>query len=1001
MRTVRVSRTLAVLLATLSALWLGCGGGADLAGPALGALEITTTTTGPEPDADGYAVSIDGGAAEPVGTDTTLRKEELAAGDHTVELSGLAANCAVAGGSSLAVTVAANAVAAASFAVTCAPTTGAITVTATTAGAPEDPDGYELLLDGAAAQPIGAGTTVTIAGVAPGSHAIELGGVAANCRVDGDNPRAVAVIAGDTSTVPMAVTCAPPSPTTGTLGITTLTSGPDPDPDGYSFAIDGGAAQPVGLNATVEVADLAEGAHTVTLAGASANCTIGGGENPRSVSIPAGASVGVTFGVTCTALTGGLQVTAETTGSPADPDGYTVSVDGGPARDLGLSGTLTFDGLEPRDHSVQLGGLAANCTAQGDNPRTVTVTAGATAGTTFTVTCTATTGSLTVTIAGLPSGTDAAVTVTGPGSFSRPVTATQTLTDLEPGSYTVAAAEVTSGGTRYTVTPASRAVTVTAADTASATVTYALVPPPSLNFRIDGWHFTQSTQTSIGDVPLVSNRDGYLRVFVVASGANSAAPVVRVRLYRNGALTQTFTIPAPESATPTARDEARLGSSWNLKIPRSFIRPGLGVLADVDPDNAIAETDESDNAFPAAGVPLAEDVRGAPVLTVRFVPVRQRVSGLQGNVSSANKAQFLELSRRMWPLPATDGDVHAVYTTGTSDPLQATDGNGAWGTVLGELNALRVVEGTGRTYYGVVRLDYFSGIGGLGYLGLPTAMGYDNEFGGGIIMAHELGHTWNRQHAPCGGAGDPDALYPYPGGAIGVYGLDMHDEVLKLPTQPDIMGYCGDAWVSDYNYRAVLAFRGSAPAAALVAVPARAQRCLLVWGRIVDGRPVLEPAFEVVTRPSLPAAPGPYSLQAAMTDGRQVFDLSFDAAEVADDPRKGRHFAFAVPLGADAGELGTLRLTAPGGTAEAARATPPAAAARAPDIVEARRVAGGVRLQWDGTAHPMVMVRDARTGEVLSFARGGEAELATDAAELDVASSDRVGSRTVRTVVAP
>ena len=53
-------------------------------------------------------------------------------------------------------------------------------------------------------------------------------------------------------------------------------------------------------------------------------------------------------------------------------------------------------------------------------------------------------------------------------------------------------------------------------------------------------------------------------------------------------------------------------------------------------------------------------------------------------------------------------------------------------------------------------------------------------------------------------------------------------------------------------------------------------------------------------------------------------------------------------------------------------------------------------LRWDGAAHPMVMVRDPDTGEVLSFARGGDMEIATTKRELDVVLSDRVGSRVLR-----
>ena len=272
-------------------------------------------------------------------------------------------------------------------------------------------------------------------------------------------------------------------------------------------------------------------------------------------------------------------------------------------------------------------------------------------------------------------------------------------------------------------------------------------------------------------------------------------------------------------------------------------------------------------------------------------------------------------------------------------------------------------------------------------------------------MAHEMGHNFGRRHSPCGTAAgvdpniDPD--YPYPGGLTGAYGYDLQADVIKSPLLADIMGYCANPWISDYTYQGMLAFRTAGQAAITATAAATPQRCLLVWGRIVDGHAVLEPAFEVVTRPSLPRSRGPYSIEAATDDGSRLFSLSFDASEIADSRRDARQFAFAIPLGAVSGDrVGSLRLTGPGGEAVAVRAPAPpgplAAARAAGTAVEARRVRGGVALHWDATAQPMVIVRDPDTGQVLSIARGGEANVITSKRTLDVVVSDGVGSRHVR-----
>ncbi|HYT73034.1 MAG TPA: hypothetical protein VEK78_16735 [Gemmatimonadales bacterium] len=85
--------------------------------------------------------------------------------------------------------------------------------------------------------------------------------------------------------------------------------------------------------------------------------------------------------------TGNLTVTAATSGQNQDPDGYTVTVDGGQSKSIANDGSVTYDGLTAGDHTVELSGVASNCTVNGANPRTVSVPAGSTAQTEFAVSC--------------------------------------------------------------------------------------------------------------------------------------------------------------------------------------------------------------------------------------------------------------------------------------------------------------------------------------------------------------------------------------------------------------------------------------------------------------------------------------------------------------------------------------------------------------------------------------------------------------------------------------
>jgi hypothetical protein len=571
----------------------------------------------------------------------------------------------------------------------------------------------------------------------------------------------------------------------------------------------------------------------------------------------------------------------------------------------------------------------------------------------------------------------------------------RTIQDLTPGSHLVLLGDVAGNCTISGANPAT--VSVSAGETTTLTFQVSCVATgESVNLRIQRVSLTQSTQNPEGSVPLVQARDGYLRVFVTATGGSLVAPAVRVRFYQSGALLQTFTIPAPGSSTPSAVQEGTLNSSWNVRIPGSLIQPNTSMLADVDPDNRIAETNESDNTSTASGTAQALTVQAVPSAVVRLVPIRQTANDLVGSVGSADQA--LDLTRRMYPLANVSTEVRQVFTV--QGPLQASNQNGEWNQILSDLEALRITDNaTDRTYYGVVHLDYTSGIVGNGFVGAPSALGWDNPSDMRRVIAHELGHTWGQLHTPCGTPPGIDPAYPYNSGNIGVYGYDLGTETLKTPSQPDIMGYCNNPWVSDYIYQEVMTYRRTHLLNAQAAEAA--QPCILVWGRIVNGRAILEPTFQIVTRPRMPQSRGPYTLEAQAADGSSLFTLSFDATPTADADQDSKHFAFAIPIDqVRAARVGTMRLTGPGVQLAAVRQSADLLQRGAvQDNITARRETGSITLQWNAAAHPMLMVRDPDSGEVLSFARGGNARVWTGKNAVDLEVSNGVQSHRVRLAI--
>ena len=272
----------------------GCGDGEGITAPRPGTLEIVTSTSGPEPDPDGYTVQIDAGDADPIGAAGTLTAPGIAAGSHTIELGQIAANCTVSGPNPQTVMVTSGETARVAFDVICTATTGNVQVVVTSTGSGLDPDGYTVQLDADDAQPIGVTATLTTTNVAPGSHSVRLDGVATNCTLSDPNPQTVAVVAGETAVAVFTVTCS----TTGSILVLTVTTGSALDPDGYLVSVDGSAPQPIGANATLLIEGLAFGAHTVELSGAASNCHIAG-ENPLTVNVVPNNSVAPGFAVSC------------------------------------------------------------------------------------------------------------------------------------------------------------------------------------------------------------------------------------------------------------------------------------------------------------------------------------------------------------------------------------------------------------------------------------------------------------------------------------------------------------------------------------------------------------------------------------------------------------------------------------------------------------------------------------------------------------------------------
>ncbi len=298
-----------------------------------GTIAAVNTTTGSDLDPNGYEVWVDDNYSQSPPDNGVSYFYGLSQGDHKVSLIMVAANCSVASTAGATdddnprnVTIGADGTASTTFDVGCS-SVGSLVVGTNTTGVDLGTAGYTVAVDGAN-QPVATNGNVTYTGLTTGSHSVLLSGVPGNCTVSGANPQSGSVTAGGMTSVTFSLSCAPIGSGSGSLTVTTSTTGFNLDPDGYTVTIDGTNSQPIVTNGSVTVT-APEGANPVALSGVAANCTVSEA-NPQTVTVPAGGAATTTFTVTCGAP------------PPAEVSGH-IQLGWGPATPGSVVQTFDFD----------------------------------------------------------------------------------------------------------------------------------------------------------------------------------------------------------------------------------------------------------------------------------------------------------------------------------------------------------------------------------------------------------------------------------------------------------------------------------------------------------------------------------------------------------------------------------------------------------------------------------------------------------------------------------
>jgi hypothetical protein len=310
------------------------------------------------------------------------------------------------------------------------------------------------------------------------------------------------------------------------------------------------------------------------------------------------------------------------------------------------------------------------------------------------------------------------------------------------------------------------------------------------------------------NAPIVEGRPALVRVSVAPqSGFQSRKLAALLDLQSSNPAVKPQTLSLDVAS---ASSDGNLGSTFNFALPAEQVTADLKLRVSLhEPSGASVGAVAAGVAFPAQGtLPLGAEHSGAMRITI--VPFKYLAdgSGRLPDTSSQQIQRYHDVLFAMYPTTKLDLSVRAAVD------YQGYVGPGSgWSSWLDKLCDLRMKDQVDSKvyYYGIIApasswSSYGSGIAGLG--NIPPAdgswgrcsvgLGFTGADTYGFLMAHEVGHTLGRPHAPCGVSGES---FPYSGARIGAWGYSLASQKLKDPNEfRDVMSYCDPQWISDYNF---------------------------------------------------------------------------------------------------------------------------------------------------------------------------------------------------------
>lgn len=364
--------------------------------------------------------------------------------------------------------------------------------------------------------------------------------------------------------------------------------------------------------------------------------------------------------------------------------------------------------------------------------------------------------------------------------------------------------------------------------------------PATRDLSLDYYEVTQVIQNLDNDVILVANRPTFVRVYGSIVGVRANLVEVRLHGYRGENELPGSPLASVNGSHPLVEgatiDRTRRYGSWLFHLPEAWTQSGnLRLEAEADPLDLYDDVNLGNNTL--------IDTFGfftAPPTCIRWVKVWTN-PGIEETWLNPNYGNMLDLYNRLWPSPEThifkEWDYIAEWQWGDCRYGPYELPGDSW-KVLSTLATKDFWSSDpdicddygGRTHWvGIVNPDSNTGdTNGAAHMGLDQAWvkfppdwerpPQENAWDwprAGQVLAHELGHNYDRKHVDCpeGKPDDTDSGYPYDPctlddrnlfDPVTHFGYDINTMVSIPPTPAaDLMSYSTLRWDSDYTWEAI------------------------------------------------------------------------------------------------------------------------------------------------------------------------------------------------------